>query len=62
MNKSQDRRRNVRGKRNWKWGMARVSDIAHTLQYLLGRLNEEMFPEHGRHKHKRKKNQMDKIC
>ena len=47
MHKSQDRRRNVRGKKNWKGGTARMSSPAYTLQHLLGRLDEELFPEHG---------------
>ena len=47
MKKSQDRRRNVRGKRNWKRGAARMSSIAYTLQHLLGRFNEKLFPEYG---------------
>ena len=28
-------------------GTARMSSIAYTLQHLLGRFNEELFPEHG---------------
>ena len=28
-------------------GMTRMSSIAYTLQHLLGRLNEELFPGHG---------------
>ena len=38
-----------------------VSSIAYTLQYLLGRFNEELFPEDVRCKHRRKKNQVNKI-
>ena len=42
--------------------MTRMSSIAYTLLYLLGRLNEELFPEHRRCKHSWKKNQVHKIC
>ena len=28
-------------------GMARMFSIAYALQHLLGRFNEELFPEHG---------------
>ena len=33
--------------RNWKEATARMSSITYTLQHLLGRFNEELFPEHG---------------
>ena len=39
-----------------------MSSIAYNFQHLLGRLNEELFPDHGRCKHRKKKNQMHKIC
>ena len=39
-------------------GRTRMSSIAYALQHLLGRLNEEQFPEHRRCKHRRKKNQV----
>ena len=39
-------RRNVRGKRNCKGSMARMSSIAYTLQYLLERFNEDLVPKH----------------
>ena len=29
-------------------GTERMSSIDYTLQHLLGRFNEELFPEHGR--------------
>ena len=29
-----------------------MSSIAYTFQYLLGRINEELFPEHRRRKHR----------
>ena len=44
MNKNQERRRNFRRKRNWKGGTARMYSITYTLQLLLGRFNEELFP------------------
>ena len=47
MHKSQDRRRNVRRRRNWKGSTARMSSIANTRQHLLGRFNEKVFPEDG---------------
>ena len=34
--------------------------LAYTLQHLLGRFNEELFPGHGWCKHRRKKNQVHK--
>ena len=39
-----------------------MSSIAYTLQHLLGRFNEELFLENGECKHRRKKNQVHKIC
>ena len=35
------------GEEKLKGGTARMSSIAYTLQHLLGRFNEELFPEHG---------------
>ena len=32
------------------------------IQHLLGRLNEKLFPEHGRCKYRCKENQVHKIC
>ena len=43
-------------------GTARMSSIAYTLQHLLGRFNEELFPEHGRCKHRKKKNQLHRFA
>ena len=42
-------------------GTARLSSIAYTLQYLHGRFNEKLFPEHWGCKHCRKRNQLHKI-
>ena len=46
-NKIQDSTSNVRGKRNWKRGMARMSSVAYTLQHLLRRFNKDCFPNTG---------------
>ena len=37
-------------------GYGKDSSVAFTLQHLLGRFNEELFPEHGGCIHRRKKN------
>ena len=40
-------RRNVRGKRNWKGGTARMSSFAYTLHHHLGRLMKNCFLNTG---------------
>ena len=42
-------------------GTARMYSIACTFQYLLGKFNEKLFPEHWWRKHRRKKNQVRKL-
>ena len=32
---------------NGRGGMVRMSSVAYTLQHLIGRFNEELFPEQG---------------
>ena len=46
-NKSQDRRRNVRGKRNWKGVTARMSSIATLFNIYLEDLMKNCFPNTG---------------